>query len=114
MGRKLSLFEWLLLQRYRHSKGNSEIDFLKNLFIGYAVVQMYLNNYLGMKVSAYLIIFALMGYMTASWLLGYWWDIKGLYNVETEISNKRNNFIKEMRDKFHFERTQKGSKYRKV
>ena len=102
MGRKLELMDWLMTQRFRHSKGNSEIDFFKNIIISFAVAQMYIKLYLKVELSVYLIILFILMYMGFCWVFGYFWDRWGLYNIEAELGNRRNDFVKEMRKYYHF------------
>lgn len=46
------------------------------------------------------IIFMALGYAVFCYLLGWWWLNFGMCDAETEISNRYNPFVKEMRNKF--------------
>jgi len=104
MGKKLKLLEWVLIQRYRLSKGNCEFDFFKNSIIAMLGAQIYIKGWLGYELKWWIYISAFLSINFCFWCFGYWWDKRGLYHVENEIGNKRNKFVEQMRDRFHFER----------
>lgn len=91
--------DWFICQRNRLGKGTSLIYDPKNILQIVVLGAMYVKMFFGIDLSLPLQAIAGILMLLALWGVGYVWDKIRMYDVEAEWSNKRNPFVKEMRDK---------------
>jgi hypothetical protein len=89
--------KFITLKAY-FGKGVGEFSGIKSIFSLFILISIWLEQR-GMGTNMWMVIggFILIvaGFTVAGWL----WDKAHLYDEEQEFSNKRNNFVKEVREK---------------
>jgi len=104
MSWKYNLIRWWIWQRNRISKGATEMAYLKSFIVSYAVIISVLKINFDITLNWYWIILLMVAADLSQWVLGYIWDKKGIYFIESKWSNERDMLKVEMAKKFHLKK----------
>ena len=101
MGLKYQIADFIVVQKARWGKGQGEFGILKGFLEMFLLIQIYFATKTNYQPSISLLVLVLILLNIFYWIIGWLWDIAGLYIVENEYGNKRNHLLIELRKKFN-------------
>lgn len=87
------LREFIIQQKIRMDVGRANLGIFQWLMLMFVAVKTALP-----AMGTHIIILATLGTILVLWFIGFFWDKTKMYEEEVEFSNKRNRFIKEVRN----------------
>ena len=95
------IIRFYIHHRNYFQKGNGEFEVLESPIKLFLLISVYIKVMLGNSPWVIpLIITIIIARIVFFWLLGMLWDKIKAYHIEQEWSNKRNDFVKDMRERF--------------